>query len=103
MSKSNMLSLETKRILKEYRMLESLKDFRPQTERDYTDREHFFADRILTIAISTINSKRKHQMEKRNQRFTWRDTYNPRQSTLYSVRNLIIKEIKNENTSNTST
>ena len=98
-----MLFLETKRVLKEYKMLESLKDFKPQTERDYTDREHFFADKIITLAISSINLKRKHELEKKGRRYTWRDTYNPRQSTLYSVRNLIIKEIKNENTSNTST
>lgn len=103
MAKSNMLFLETKRVLKEYKMLESLKDFKPQTERDYTDREHFFADKIITLAISSINLKRKHELEKKGRRYTWRDTYGPRNTTLYNVRNFIISEIINENTRNTST
>ncbi len=94
MSKSNMLSIEAKKMLKEYKVLEGVKDFKPKV--NYLGREHFFADKIITLAIGNINNTRRKKIESNGDRFSWRDTYNPYQSTMIDVRNYIIKEITSE-------
>ena len=100
MLKSNMLSIEAKNVLKEYNMLAGLKDFKPKE--NYKDREHFFADRIISISVNNINNKRKKKAELIGDRFSWRDAYNPYHSTMLNVRNYIIKELSNENTNELS-
>jgi len=100
MAKSNQLAIEASRILKEYRVLGGLKDFKAK---DISEgREHFFADKVIALSVSNINSRRRADMEARGRRYTWRDTYNPYNSTIFNTRCDIIKELTSEKTDNTS-
>ena len=100
MAKSNQLAIEANRILKEYKMLGSLKDFKPKS--NWEGREHFFADKVIALSVSNINLKRRAEMEAKGRRYTWRDTYNPYNSTIFNTRCEIIKELTNENTDHIS-
>jgi hypothetical protein len=100
MAKSNTLSIEARRVLKEYKLLGELKDFKPKA--DHKGREHFFADKIVAMAVGNINSKRRFEMESRGRRFSWRDTYHPHNSTIFDTRSYLIKELTDENTDDIS-
>jgi len=91
---SNQLLYEANKLLKEFKNLNSTPNFEPPSIRE--ERLYFVSDRIMNLAISEIDKKRRKEIEARGRRFYYSDGYNPRWVTKNRVRNFLITELHNE-------